>query len=585
MYFSEDFIEEVIAKNDIVDVVSSYVRIQKKGNNYTGLCPFHNEKTPSFSVSPTKQIYYCFGCHKGGNVIQFLKDYENFTFPEAVAELAKRVGMDLPEDQGIQDKKSSDIKQTLQEINKLAATYFYHQLNSKNGEYAKKYFLDRGLSENIITSFGLGYSNKIKDDLYKYLKSKAYTDDILKESGLVTIEERGARDKFFNRVMFPILDNNNKVIAFGGRVLGEGMPKYLNSPETKLFDKSKTLYAFNFARATKKDYFILCEGYMDVIALHQAGFTNAIAALGTAFNPNHAILIKRYVNKIVLSFDSDGAGINAAKRAIPILKDVGIATRILDLRPYKDPDEFIKALGTGEFEKRIENSKNSFIWEIELLQKNYDLADPESQTSFHIEIAKKICEFEFGLERDNYIQAVSREFMIDINNLKALVISLARGVSIKKEVEENRNTRRKKIDKEDNLLKSQALLITWMIEDNSLINKIRKYIKVEDFSDELYRDLLEKVYTDYDEGILNPARMINYYMDDEEKSKRVAKIFNTNLNDDNTGNDRSIAINETIIKIKQASLEDRSKKTVDAVKIIEIAREKEELSNLNISFD
>lgn len=584
MYFSEDFIEEVISKNDIVDVVSSYVRIQKKGSNYTGLCPFHNEKTPSFSVSPSKQIYYCFGCHKGGNVVQFLKDYENYNFVEAIKALALRVGMDLPDDSAYEYKQNSDIKARLQEINKIAATYFYYQLNSKTGEYAKKYFLDRGLSEKTITAFGLGYANKGRDNLYKYLKSKGYDDEILKESGLVSIEERYSRDKFFNRVMFPIMDNNNKVIAFGGRVMGDALPKYLNSPETKIFDKSKNLYALNFARHSKKDYFILCEGYMDVISLHQAGFNNAIAALGTAFNINHALSIKRYIKKVILSFDSDNAGIAAAKRAIPILRDVGISVKLLDLKPYKDPDEFIKALGNEEFEKRIENAKNSFIWEIELLQKNYDLRDPESQTNFHIEIAKKLCDFTNELERENYLQAVSREFMIDIQKLRTLILDFARGIYIQKEIIESRSKSKNK-EKEDSLLISQALLISLIVEDNKLIDKVRPYISIDDFSGDLYKELLQKIYEDYDAGILSPARIINFYMDNEEKEKLVAKIFNTSLSKDNISNNKSIAINETIKKIKQASLDEKSKNTIDVTEIVRIAKEKEELRNLNISFD
>ena len=583
MYFSEDFVEEVRSKNDIVDVVSSYVRMQKKGSNFVGLCPFHSEKTGSFSVSPHKQIYYCFGCHKGGNVIKFMMDYENYSFPEAVKNLALRAGMSLPEESGEEYSGKSDIKVKLQEINKLAATYFYHQLGAKQGERAKQYFLDRGLTERTITGFGLGYSNKISDDLYKYLKSKGYDDDILKESGLVSIEERGARDKFFNRVMFPILDNNNRVIAFGGRVLGEGQPKYLNSPETKLFDKSKSLYALNFARLSKKDFFILCEGYMDVIALHQAGFTNAVAALGTALTVSHALLLKRYAAKLVLCFDSDSAGVNATKRALPILRDAGISVKILNLSPYKDPDEFIKALGNDEFEKRLENARNSFLWEIEILQKSYDLNDPEMQTNFHTETAKKLCEFPRGLERDNYVHAVSREFMIKYEDLKNLVDSLERGVNVKKEIQENKN--KKFIKKEDKLSTGKALLLTWLVEDNSLIEKVRSYISPEDLGEALYTEILQKIYEEYDNGSLSPSKIINFYIDDENKAETVAKLFNTNLNNDITSDDKKIALTETIVKIKQAALDEKSRQVTDANELMRILKEKQELNNLKISLD
>ncbi len=300
MYYSDEIIEEVRARNDIVDVISGYVKLQKKGNSYFGLCPFHNEKSPSFSVSRQKQMYYCFGCGAGGNVYTFLMEYENYSFQEAVQFLAERAGVELPKEEYSKEAKArADLKSVLLEVNKLAAQYYYAQLKAPQGAAGLKYLKDRQLSDGMIRAFGLGYSNKYSDDLYRYLKKKGYQDEILVKAGLIAVDERqGVYDKFWNRVMFPIMDVNNRVIGFGGRVMGDGKPKYLNSQETPIFDKSRNLYGLNRARTSRKPYFLLCEGYMDVIALHQAGFNNAVASLGTAFTGGHASLIKRYVNEV-----------------------------------------------------------------------------------------------------------------------------------------------------------------------------------------------------------------------------------------------------------------------------------------------
>ena len=339
MFYSEEIVEEVRSRSDIVDVVSRYVKLQRRGSSYLGLCPFHNEKTPSFSVSPDKQIYHCFGCGAGGNVITFLMEYENYSFQEALGILAQRAGISLPKEEMSKEARAqADLRASLLEINKLAANYFYYQLKQPQGKQGLDYLTKRKLSKETIRRFGLGFANKTSDDLYRYLKSKNYSDEILKQTGLVTIEEQKTHDKFWNRVMFPILDVNNRVIGFGGRVMGDGLPKYLNSPETKLFDKSRNLYGLNYAKTSREKCMLICEGYMDVIAMHQAGFVNAVASLGTAFTPQHASLLKRYTDQAVLTYDSDGAGIKAALRAIPILKEAGISCKVLTMAPYKDPD-------------------------------------------------------------------------------------------------------------------------------------------------------------------------------------------------------------------------------------------------------
>ena len=303
MRYTDEVIEDVRERNDIVDVISQYVKLQKRGSNYFGLCPFHNEKSPSFSVSRDKQMYYCFGCGKGGNVYTFLMEYENYSFQEAIKALADRAGVKLPEaEYSREEREEQDKRSRLLEINKQAALYFYSRLHSPAGQAGLRYLEGRGLSAETMRSFGLGYADKYSNDLYQFFKKKGYSDGILKESGLFHVDEkRGFSDKFWNRVMFPIMDANSRVIGFGGRVMGDGKPKYLNSPETPVFDKSRNLYGLNVARRTRRKNFIICEGYMDVISMHQAGYTNAVASLGTALTSQQCSLMSRFTKQVLSS--------------------------------------------------------------------------------------------------------------------------------------------------------------------------------------------------------------------------------------------------------------------------------------------
>ena len=584
MYYSDTVIDEVISRNDIVDVISSYVKLQKKGSNYFGLCPFHNERTGSFCVSASKQMYYCFGCGAGGSVVTFIMQYENYTFTEALKLLADRAGIKLPEyEPTMEERKARDKKALLLEINKAAANYFYKLLNSEEGEAGLSYFRNRKLRDETIVHFGLGYSSKRPGSLYRYLKEKGYKDEILKESGLVTIEEKGVKDKFWNRVMFPILDANNRVIGFGGRVMGDGEPKYLNSPETLLFDKSKNLYGLNFARSSKKDYFLLCEGYMDVIALHQAGFTNAVASLGTALTQGHAMLIKRYVSKVVLTYDSDGAGLKAMQRAIPILKAAGISARVLSMKPYKDPDEFIKALGADEYEKRIEAANNSFLWEADILRQGYDTTDPEQKTAYYKELARRLSGFEEPIERDNYIQAVCKQQFINYDDMKKLVNTYGLKIQPKTTFDNRAEKLARKKEKDDGLLKSQRMLLTWMIDDKSLYEQIKEYISPNDFENELYKEVAKKVYEARESETFTPAALVTYYSDSEEKQRAVAKLFNTSLEGDVSDEEKKKAIAESIIKVKRAALDRLSQETTDLERLQQVIRQQAEYKNKRIT--
>ena len=560
MYYSDEIIEEVRSRNDIVDVISSYVKLQKKGSSYFGLCPFHNEKSPSFSVSRGKQMYYCFGCGAGGNVFTFLMEYENYTFQEALKYLADKAGVELPQTEySAQAKERADLKAILLEINKIAAQYFYVQLKSSKGEAGLSYLKRRELSDDTIKAFGLGYSNKYSDDLYRYLKERGYKDEMIAKAGLISIDERhGAHDKFWNRVMFPIMDVNSRVIGFGGRVMGDAKPKYLNSPETLIFDKSRNLYGLNRARSTRKPYFLLCEGYMDVISLHQAGFTNAVASLGTALTPGHASLIKRYVKEVYLTYDSDEAGTKAALRAIPILKDVGITAKIIRMEPYKDPDEFIKNLGAEAFEERIGRARNGFMFSLEVLERDYDMHSPEGKTDFMREVARRLGEFEEEIERNNYIEAVAQAYHVGYEELRKLVVKTAVQQGLAKPVSRPKQTRKEK--KEDGNITSQKVLLTWLIEDENIFSQICKYISPEDFTGDIYRTVASILYEQYEKQQVNPAQIMNHFTDEEEH-REVASLFHTKIKELTTLGEQEKALKETIIRVKNHSIEEADKES------------------------
>ena len=556
MYASE-VIDEVVSRSDIVDIISGYIKLKKNGSSYVGLCPFHNEKSPSFSVSPGKQLYHCFGCGVGGNVITFVMEYENYTFLEAVKYLADKAGMQLPETSySEEEKKNRDLKAKLLEINKIAATYYYHQLKAENGKIGLSYLQKRGLSDTTINRFGLGYAGQTGNALYQYLKSKGYDDALLKETGLFTYE-RGIHDKFWNRVMFPIMDINNKVIGFGGRVMGDAKPKYLNSPETKLFDKSRNLYGLNAARISRKSNMIICEGYMDVISLHQAGFTQAVASLGTALTPGQAALMKRYTDNVLITYDSDAAGVKAALRAIPILKEAGLTTKVINMQPYKDPDEFIKNLGAEEFEKRIGSARNGFLFSLEILAKDYDMESPEGKTAFFKETAKRLTGFEDELERNNYIEAVAKAYKVSEDSLQKLVTKTAISEGMAKPAARPRQASGGGKPKENGILVSQKILLTWMIEDEKLFGTIKRYISPEDFTEELYRTVAELLYEQYGSGELNPAKILNHFTAEEEH-REAASLFHTKIRELSTKEEQEQALKETILRVKRHSIDDRT---------------------------
>ena len=590
MYYPEELIEEVRTRNDIVEVISGYVRLQKKGSNYFGLCPFHNEKSPSFSVSPGKQMYYCFGCGAGGNVITFLMEYENQTFPEAVRTLAQRARIALPEADDSKEARQADSRRAkLLEINKEAAKYFYYQLRTERGSVGMEYLRKRELSDETMNHFGLGYANKYSNDLIQYLKSKGYSEDLIRDAGLCNVDEKhGMYDKFWNRVMFPIQDINHRVIGFGGRVMGDGKPKYLNSPETEIFDKSRNLYGLNFARTSRKGNVILCEGYMDVIAMHQAGFTQAVASLGTAFTSGQASLLRRYANEILLSYDSDGAGVNAALRAIGILKEAGMTGRVINLEPYKDPDEFIKALGGEEFQKRLDHAENSYFFELRQLQKNYDLSDPEQKTAFHREIARKLCTFSEEVERENYIEAVAQKYHISFENLRRLVGTYAAQTGLAQPVIRPKSGVQKKNTAAEGIKNSQKLLLTWLVEQPQLYRQISKYISPKDFTEGLYEKVADRLFEELEQGNINPASIISMF-EEEEDQREAASLFHTRLERLESTAEQEKALHDIVCAVKRNSYErDSAQLGTDVAalnRVIAGKKQLEELAKTHISLE
>ena len=559
MYYGEDIVEEVRQKTDIVDLVGQYVHLKKKGSSYFGLCPFHGEKTASFSVSPGKQIFYCFGCGKAGDSIRFLMEYENLSFVEALEELAERANVTLPKEEK-RDKGEEDLRYKILEINKQAALFYVKQLRSEKGKQGLAYCAKRKLSGESITHFGLGYAGKERDSLYQYCKSLGFKDRVLQESGLFSFKENGVYDKFFNRLIFPIMDLHNRVIGFGGRVMGDGEPKYLNSPETKLFDKSRNLFALNFSRKSRANYFILCEGYMDVISLHQWGFSEAVAALGTAFTEQQADLMKRFNSLIYLCFDSDGAGKKACKRAISILREKKLEGKVIRLSPYKDPDEFLKAEGKEAFEKRIEEAKNAFLWEVEEKKTEFDLHDPAGMQKYMESIAELLrTSFSDPVERENYLKAVAREQLLKAENLQHLVDKEEEKTQLSFGLRKNAGRQEKKREEKWNSPLEEEFLSVLM-QRNEFVDLAKKYIEEVDFQGDFAKEIYLKLLSG-----LSAKAILDSFQNEEEKYQKLVKLYHGDLyHMDLEKDEEKKLLSDYIRQLKLQKIEEKIKEVTDA---------------------
>ena len=589
--YPEELIEEVRSRSDIVAVIGARIKLTRKGANYFACCPFHNENTPSFSVSPGKQMYYCFGCGAGGNVITFLMNYDNISFQDAMQELASRAGITLPEREMTEDEERQErARSRYFSINGEAAKYYYYLLRDGAGKAGMDYFTRRGLSAETLHRFGLGYASPHYDGLYRYLKKKGYSDEELRTLSLARFsEEKGARDFFYNRVMFPIMDRSGRVIGFGGRVLGNGEPKYLNSPETPIFDKGRNLYGLNLARSSRRPYFLLCEGYMDVIAMHQAGFDCAVATLGTALTSGHAQLFRRLGKPVILAYDSDGAGQTAAMRAIPMLRSAGIECKRLHLKPYKDPDEFLVHEGAEAFEKRIGEAQNAFLFQSDVWREQYDLEDPAGRTAFHRKIAEELTVFTEALERENYIEAVCKRHGIPQEHLKGLINAVGNrryneeiadpDPEILMQGAAPRGTHEKKAG----ILSAAQILLAWAALSPADPARVKALLREEDMPEESYRKLWRAILEEKEKKpAVQPAALVSRFVEEEEVSKLAATVFTRTLSDDLSSAERSRILSENLQRLRKDALKNALRESGDPALAARLVKEMATIGKLVI---
>ena len=526
--FSREFISEVMDKNDIVDIVSPYVKLKKTGGSLKGLCPFHNEKTPSFTVSPDKQLFYCFGCGVGGNVLDFVIKRENLDFVEAVTSLAERARMDIPQSSYGNSGYSKNAqeaayeqKQLYYKINSDAGRYFYDNLMSDIGQAAQQYLISRKLDNHTVNQFGIGYARDEWSALYTYLKGKGYKDADIEGAGLtVRRDDGGYYDRFRGRVMFPIIDVRGNIIGFGGRAMGDGQPKYLNSPETVIFNKSRNLFALNLAKNSKHSQMLIMEGYMDVVSLHQNGIINAVASLGTALTQEQARMLGRYSKEIILCYDSDNAGIAAAERAIEVLREAKVKTKVLQMIDAKDPDELINTKGVEFFKNLVDNAKSALEYKIQRLLAQYDIEKVDDKIEFTQKVAEIFAKVENPVEREAYLTKISADvgisaetIMAEIrrNQLKNERVEEARAnVSAVKVAESNMGERI--TSKNKTVIVAEKLLLNLMT-DRHIFNMAVNRITADDFHVPLHKQIALYIYDTYKDGKKLDVHSVNAYFD------------------------------------------------------------------------
>ena len=516
MAYSKEMIEKVIEANDIIDVISEYVELKKAGKEFKGLCPFHREKTPSFMVSQEKQVYHCFGCNASGNVVTFIMDIENLTFKEAIEFLADRVGITLEEtvltEREYQRKKLID---EIYKVNKLATMYFYNKLFSEEGRQALTYIRKRGLTEATIKKFGIGYSSPHGNGLLNFLKEKGYTESFLVKAGLLSQKNNRYYDRFRNRVMFPIIDVKGNVIGFGGRSIDDSLPKYLNTPETEVFKKSKTLFAINFAKKTQQDKFIIVEGYMDAISLHQAGIDCAVASLGTALTEDQARLIKRYKGNVVIAYDADEAGISAALRGLDILDELNLNIKVLTIPYGKDPDEFIKKEGVNAFNQLIENADSLIEFKAKVFRKNLDLDNPQDRIIYVKKIAKDIAKLSDEVKREVYISSAAKVAQISENAVRTEVARF-----VNREIEKNQKNMYMAGNIRHNIYSSSKIspekyLIALLLYDNNLYKRVKETITADMLENVKLKPIFGEIMSRLEDGKKTQINDIVYLLQEE----------------------------------------------------------------------
>ena len=573
--YSDETIEEVRQANDIVDVISQYVHLKGSGRNFFGLCPFHNEKSPSFSVSPDKQIFHCFGCGVGGNVFTFLTKIEGINFVEAVQTLAERANIQLPTFENNVDKEKEELKAKVYKVNEFTAEYYHENLYKPTAKIAQEYVKQRKLTNDTLKSFRIGFSGKF-NELYQALKKEGFEDPEILESGLVNKNENGTYiDRYRNRLMFPICDGRGRVIAFGGRVLDDSKPKYINSPENIVFSKGRNLFGLNVAKKSEeiKKKLLIVEGYMDVISLHQRGIKNVVAPLGTALTQQQGWLLRRTSEQIILSFDSDEAGLNAKIRAIDILQNMGCDIRVLMLEGAKDPDEFIVKYGNARFKNAIDKALSIVEFKVRLLKRNLDLNNTSDKIKFLNEIAKLISKIDNNIEKEVYIEKIAKEYEISKEAIYAEVNKLSydknqsekileKSKPVVRHIKENKEQVPETIKRREN-----TVLAILLNGDLNIFQIIKQNIKLEDFKDETNKEIVKKLYEEFEKGNSN----INGIIDTlgEEEQNHITEI----LADDYEINDVEKAIDDVIRAYDKDRLNERKFKILELLESSEIPQE------------
>ena len=521
--YSDEIIEEVRSSNDIVDVISQYVTLKRSGRNYFGLCPFHKEKSPSFSVSPDKQIYHCFGCGVGGNVFHFLSKIENITFRESIEELAERAGITLPVLDSREDTKQMELKTKVYEINALAAQFYHENLYKPSSKIAQEYIKKRKLDNKTLQSFLIGYSGNF-DELYQMLKQKGYTEEQMMASSMIVKSDRGRYlDRFRKRVMFPIQDVRGKIIAFGGRVLDDSKPKYMNSPETIVYSKGRHLFGMNLAKNSGSKKIIIVEGYMDAISLHQRGINNAVASLGTALTEAQGRLLRKYSEQVIIGYDADGAGQAATLRGLEILQNLGCDIRILQIEGAKDPDEFVVKYGPERFNLYVEKAISLIEYKVKMLKKELNIDNANDKIKFLNEIAKLLSKITNELEKEVYVEKIAKEYGISQEAIYAQINKLMyanqKGIKV---LEKNTAVPvRKKVEQAEQLsagtIKREKMLIFLLIApDYDGYHKINESITIEDIQSEQNKKIIKILYEHFRNGDSNTSNCLDWFVDEED---------------------------------------------------------------------
>ncbi len=591
MRYPREVVEEVRLQNDIVEVISRYVPLKQKGGSYFGLCPFHNEKTPSFSVNSEKQFYYCFGCGAAGNVFSFVMEMENCDFPEAMKRLAENAHITLPEpEKNAQAIAAEQLKAKLFDIHKVAGRFYYDCLQADEGKEAREYLQKRQMDPRIARKFGIGYAPDRYEALFRHLLEKGFEKSEILKTGLVleNKDKNGYHDRFRGRLMFPIFDVQGRVVGFGGRILAKGEPKYLNSPETILFSKSRNLYGLHFAKAARNRELILVEGYMDMLSLYQAGFHNVVASLGTAFNQEHARTLKRFADDVILLYDSDEAGTNAALRAIPVLVKNGFRVKVTQVPDGKDPDEFIKTNGAAEFSKLLVNAVHYISFEIACVRTKYNLDNPEHRVRFATEAAKILAGLDSEIERNVYLGEVSRMTGVEEKAIQREISKLMQKeeIAFQKQAEQRQQNLKSyamaagKVDK--GLLEAQRNLLYYSARQQGVYEILKTILEQEDFTEEVFRRAFHEIGELWSaSGHVFPADLVSCFEETGEQ-KAVTEIFATQLPTE-AGADLEKAINEQVRLLKRAKIDHLTAIANTVEEIQSLMEAKRKLESLHIT--